>query len=52
MNERTGQTMAEGWWCETCEVYEHDDDVDTTREVCIACGCNGAAHIPAQVVAK
>jgi len=50
MNEHTGQTLADGWWCLNCEFFEQDDEINTTIEQCQSCGCNGAAHVPVQVV--
>lgn len=52
MSENSGQTLAEGWWCEGCEFFESDDDVDVTKGICIGCGCAGSAHIPVEVVGK
>lgn len=25
MEELTGSTLAEGWWCTTCEMFEDED---------------------------
>lgn len=53
MEELSGVTVAEGWWCRQCEFFEDDDDeINETMEVCVSCGCNGAEHSRAEVVAK
>lgn len=50
MNRFSGQTLAEGWWCENCEMFEQD--VDETQDNCIACGCEGCDHVPVEVIGK
>jgi hypothetical protein len=46
------QVVADGWWCRQCEFFEDDDQINTEVEVCIQCGCNGAEHLPVEVVTK
>jgi hypothetical protein len=47
------RTIATGWWCETCEFFEDEDQVDLTNEVqCTGCGCPPGAHVPVEVVTK
>lgn len=52
MSEQSGQEIVEGWWCNQCDFFEGQDDVDTTKDQCQACGCNGASHIPVVIVGK
>lgn len=44
--------IIEGWWCESCEFFEAEDDVNTDTDMCTACGCNGATHIPVEIIRK
>lgn len=46
------QTLAEGWWCRKCEVFEQDDEIDTEIEICRCCGCYGAEHLPVEIITK
>lgn len=52
MNELSGAPVAEGWWCQTCEFYEDDDEINAEMEMCVCCGCSGASHIRVDVVAR
>lgn len=45
-------TVAEGWWCTTCETFESEDETNTTVDVCISCGDAGEAHVPVEIVTK
>lgn len=52
MQELSGTDLAEGWWCQKCEFFEDDDQIDTTVDECPSCGCPGATHLRVAVVAK
>lgn len=45
------EVLAEGWWCENCEVFE-ENDADQWSDRCYACGCDGSAHRRVEVVTK
>lgn len=46
------QTVAEGWWCENCETFEQDDEINTEVPQCQLCGCSGVDHRPVEIVTK
>lgn len=52
MDELSGTTLATGWWCQECEFFERDDDINTEVELCVMCGCPGFHHKPVEVVCK
>ena len=52
MSDLPMQTLAEGWWCHTCELFEMDDDQDQWGDTCPSCGCDGAEHSRVEVVTK
>lgn len=41
--------IAHGFWCESCEFFELDEDLDH-NERCIACGCPADDHTSVKVV--
>lgn len=45
-------TVAEGWWCTRCEIFEDDDTPDVDGDQCKGCGCDGAEHERVEVVTK
>jgi len=47
------RTVATGWWCETCEVFEDEDQIDLMNEIrCNACGCAPSAHVTVDVITR
>jgi hypothetical protein len=47
------RTVAEGYWCTKCEVFEDEDQIDLlNEETCVACGCDPAEHEACEVVTK
>lgn len=47
-----GRTIIEGWWCDNCEFFESEDDIDTTIDACRACGCSANSHTPVEIVTR
>lgn len=50
MDETSGVTLDEGWWCQTCTTYESDEYAYHRDDVCNGCGCDGSAHVRVEVV--
>ncbi len=47
------RTVATGWWCENCEFFEDEDQVDLLNEDrCIGCGCAPSAHVSVEIITK
>lgn len=46
------EVKATGWWCESCEFFEMDDDQDQWSDECPECGCDGSAHVRVEVVSQ
>lgn len=46
------EILAEGWWCEGCETFEMEDDIDETKDFCFSCGCAGSQHRPVEILTK
>lgn len=47
--EATNVVLAQGIWCEDCEVFEPDD---IEKDTCPGCGHSRTTHVPVQVVAS
>lgn len=46
------RVVAIGWWCETCEFFEDEDQIDLMAPTCTSCGCLSNNHVSVEVATK